>query len=209
MVRPDVSRVGVGSLSGTWQAGATEEEHVADETDQRRTPARARAEAADTGGRRRTELIRVGDRGGGHGGRTSPRMRFDLLQIAAWLVGLALVVAGLVAVARTRFEDLGLFEPVVEVGGQPATPLAALLWLLLGLFVLKAGTGSVEEQRLRIVGVLFATIGLVFLIEPDAFTDYLGGGARSASLLLTAGALLVATSFVPPLSIARPGIRED
>lgn len=183
---------------------------MADDTDQRRTPARARAHAADTGGRRRTELIRVGDdRGGGHGGRTSPRMRFDLLQIAAWLVGLALVVAGLVAIARTRFDDLGFFEPVVEVGGQSATPLAALLWLLLGLFVLKAGTGAVAEQRLRIVGVVFATIGLVLLIEPDAFTEYLGGGARSASLLLAAGALLVATSFVPPLSIARPGIRED
>lgn len=181
-------------------AGGTERRSV--------TPARARADA-EAGGRRRTELIRVGDRSGGDGGRSSPRMRFDLLQIAAWLVGLVLVVAGLVAVARTDFEDISLFEPVVEVGGQPATPLAALLWLVIGVIVLAAGTGSVAEQRLRILGVLFAIVGLVFLIEPDAFAEYLGGGARSASLLLAAGALLVATSFVPPLSIARPGIPED
>lgn len=75
-------------------------------------------------------------------------MRFDVLQIGAWTVGLYLIVAGLVAVARAGFDDLGLFESVVEVGDQTATPLYALLWLL------------------------------------------------------------IAASFVPPLSIARPGVSQ-
>jgi hypothetical protein len=178
------------------------------------TPARARAEeaaakegTAEGGGR--TPWIQVGDRSAGDFSRTSPRMRLDLLQISAWLVGLYLIVSALVAVARAGFDDLGLFEPVVEVGGQQATPLWALLWLLIGAFLLAAATGSVAEQRLRIAGVVFAVVGLVFLIEPDAFTEYLGVTADSGSRLLLIGALLVATSFVPPLSIRRPGIREQ
>lgn len=175
------------------------------------TPARARAnaEAARTGGRQRTELIRVGDRDGGDGSRTSPRMRFDILQISAWLVGLYLIVGGLVAVARSGFDDLALFEPVVDVGNQTATPLYALLWLVIGAALLVAATGSVAEQRLRIGGVLFAIAGLVFLIEPDAFTEYLGVTSDSGTVLLAIGALLAASSFVPPLSVPRPGIRES
>jgi hypothetical protein len=179
------------------------------------TPARADAEDAaaskrTTGrGDERTPWIRVGDRTAGDFSRTSPRMRLDLLQIGAWLVGLYLIISALVAVARAGFDDLGLFEPVVEVGGQPATPLWALLWLIIGAFLLSAATGSVAEQRLRIAGVVFAVVGLVFLIEPDAFTEYLGVTADSGSRLLVIGALLIATSFVPPLSIRRPGIREQ
>jgi hypothetical protein len=191
---------------------------VADETRERSadettvTPARARANAAAAGqseGRNRTELIRVGDRSGGDGSRTSPRMRFDILQIGAWLVGLYLIVAGLVAVARAGFDDLDLFEPVVQVGDQSATPLYALLWLIIGAVVLAAGTGVVAERRLRIAGVLFAIVGLVFVIEPDAFTEYLGVTSDSGTMLLAIGALLAAASFVPPLSVPRPGIRED
>ncbi|MEX1165220.1 MAG: hypothetical protein WEB03_16735 [Nitriliruptor sp.] len=176
------------------------------------TPARARANAAAAAqgeGRNKTELIRVGDRGGGDGSRTSPRMRFDVLQIAAWVVGLVLIVAGLVALARTGFEDLGLFEPVVQIGTEAATPLYAAIWLLLGLVIVAAGTGVVAERRLRILGALFAIVGLVLLIEPDGFSEYLGAGSDSGTVPLAFGVLLVAASFVPPLSIKRPGIRED
>jgi hypothetical protein len=183
---------------------------VVDQTQQRplgATPARARR-ADSPSVSTRTQLIRVGDRDGGHGSRTSPRMRFDVLQIAAWTVGLILIVAALVAAARTGFEGVGAFEPVVQVGSESATPLAALLWLLLGAFVLAAGTGSVAEQRLRITGVVLAVVGVVLLIEPGAFTDYLGVGPDSGTLPLACGILLAVASFVPPLSIARPGFRE-
>lgn len=169
--------------------------------------AKKRAERGE--GKARTELIRVGDRGGGDTSRSSPRMRFDLLQIAGWVIGLALIVGGLVAIARAGFDDIGLFEPIVEVNGQPATPLFALLWLLIGAALLASATGSVNEQRLRIAGVLFVVAGLVFLIEPDAFQEYLGVTSDSGRALVLGGAVLIATSFVPPLSIRRPGIREE
>ncbi|MEX1178431.1 MAG: hypothetical protein WEB09_08205 [Nitriliruptor sp.] len=181
---------------------------MADETRQQQvTPARARAEAAE--GRSKTQLIRIGDREGDGGSRTSPRMRFDILQLAAWTVGVVMVVAGLVALARAGIADIGLFEPVVDIGSQAATPVFAGVWILVGVLVLKAGTGAVGEQRLRIIGVLLAIVGLVLTIEPDAFAEYLGGGADPGTLPLAFGALLIAASFVPPISIARPGIRED
>jgi hypothetical protein len=204
----------VGAAQPGTGAGAASETRVQETISPARAKANQTAAASATGaggaGRSgRTELIRVGDRSEGDVSRTSPRMRFDLLQIAAWAIGLALIVGGLVAVARAGFDDLGLFEPVVDVGGQPATPLLALLWLLIGAVLLAAATGSVAEQRLRIAGVVFAIVGLVFMIEPDAFAEYLGVDASSGSAMLVAGAVLIAASFVPPLSIRRPGIRED
>jgi hypothetical protein len=160
------------------------------------------------GGRRRTQLIRVADRENIDPGRTSPRMRFDLLQVIAWALGLALVVGGLVAVARAGFEDLGLTDPLVEVGGQPATPMLALLWLLLGIALLAAGTGEVSERGLRIGGVALGIVGAVWLIEHGAFSPYLGVDQESGRVVLVMGVALVASSYVPPLSIARPGVPE-
>jgi hypothetical protein len=159
-------------------------------------------------GPRRTQLIRVADREQVDPSRTSPRMRFDLLQVVAWVLGLALVVGGLVAVARAGFEDLGLSDPVVEVGGQPATPLLAMLWLLLGIALLAAGTGEVSERGLRIGGVVLGIVGAVWLIEHGAFAPYLGVDQESGRLLLVMGVALVAASYVPPLSVARPGVSE-
>jgi hypothetical protein len=156
----------------------------------------------------RTQLIRVVGREGLETSRTSPRMRFDLLQLVAWALGLYFVVAGLVAVARAGFDDLGLTEPVVEVGGQPATPLLAALWLLLGVVLLAAGTGEVGERKLRLGGVLLGILGAVWMIEPGAFTPYLGIERESGAALLGMGVALTAASYVPPLSIARPGIPE-
>ena len=139
-------------------------------------------------------------------GRTSPYVRFDVLQIVAWTIGLILVVLGLVAVARAGFANLGLFDPVVEVAGLPMTPLLALLWLLVGVLLLAAATGEVGERGLRITGVVLAVIGIVWAIEPGAFEPYLGISNRSGTTLLVKGAALAGASFVPPLAARRPGM---
>jgi hypothetical protein len=167
------------------------------------------ASASDGEERTRTKLIRVAAREGGETSRTSPRMRFDVLQLVAWALGLCLVVAGLVGLARAGFDDLSLTEPLVEVGGQAATPLLAALWLLLGLLFLVAATGEVAERGLRIGGVLLGILGAVWLIEPAAFTPYLGIDRESGVVALGMGVALTAASYIPPLSIARPGIPQD
>jgi hypothetical protein len=141
--------------------------------------------------------------------RTSPRMRFDVLQIAAWVLGLYLVGAGLITIARAGFDELALFEPEVQIGGMAATPLLGLLFLVVGVLLLAAGTGEVAEQRLRIVGVLLGVIGVVWLVEPDPFTEYLGVTRDSGVALLGMGILLASTSFLPALSIKRPGVKDD
>ena len=165
--------------------------------------------APDTGSTRRVPLVQVEE--GRHlydGGRASPRMRLDLLQIVAWALGLYLLVAGLVALARAGFEDIGLFEPTVEVGGLPMTPLLALLQLLIGIALLGAATGVVHERGLRIGGVLLGILGAVWLIEPVAFEPYLGVVRDSGAAWLTMAVVLVAASFVPPLSVRRPGVSQ-
>lgn len=143
------------------------------------------------------------------GSRTSPRMRLDALQIVAWALGLYFLVAGLVAIARAGFDDIGLFDPTVEVGGLPMTPLLALLQLLIGLSLLGAATGVVHEHGLRIGGTLLGVLGAVWLIEPFAFEPYLGVVRSTGAAWLTMAVVLVAVSFVPPLSIARPGVTQQ
>lgn len=185
---------------------------MADET-RRQEPARPPVAPIGSAGDRtatgqRDPLVRLDDgREAGGGGRLSPRMRFDVLQLAAWATGLYLVIAGAVALARTGFEDLGAFEPVVEVGTETFTPLYAVLWLLLGVMLLAAGTGTVQERGLRIGGVLFGVAGAVILLEPAPFGTWLGVDPDSGTVLLAIGALLTAASFVPPLSVTRPGVR--
>lgn len=155
---------------------------------------------------RRIEVVRTGVRGSGTPtGREAPRMRVDLLQIVAWAIGLYLVVAGLVALARTGFSDIGLFSPTVEVSGLPVTPLLAILYVLVGVGLLIAATGEVAQQGLRICGVLLGIVGTVWLIEPDAFEPYLGVTAQSGLVVLVMGVALAVASFVPPLYVLRPG----
>lgn len=138
--------------------------------------------------------------------RTSPRMRFDLLQVVSWVAGLCAVVAGLVMLARAGFDELSLVEPVVEVAGLSGTPLLALLLLLLGIVLLAAATGEVAERELRIGGAVIAIIGAVWLIEPAGFAPYLGVERGNGSAALLVGLAVSAVSFVPPLSIRRPGV---
>ncbi len=157
----------------------------------------------------RQPFVMIDSRGAGDHSRTSPRMRFDLLQIAAWALGIGLVIAGLVAIARAGFENLEVFDPVVQVAGISATPLMAVLILALGVALLAAGTGSVDDQRLRISGVVLGVIGAVWMIEPGAFEPYLGIDADTGTATLALGIVLVAASFVPPLSISRPGVPQQ
>jgi uncharacterized membrane protein len=153
-------------------------------------------------------LIRVDTRGPGDYGRSSPRMRFDLLQVVAWLLGLWTIVTGVIALARAGFEDLAVFTPVVEVAAAPLTPLLAGLLVLLGILLLVLATGEVDDRALRIVGVICAVAGAVWLIEPGAFQPYLATEAEHGTRALLVGGALVAASFVPPLSIRRPGARR-
>jgi hypothetical protein len=133
-------------------------------------------------------------------------MRLDVLQLAAWGAGLYLIVCGIVGLARAGFEELALFEPIVEVAGLPASPLLSLLLVLTGIVLLAAATGEVDERSLRIGGVLIGIVGVVWLIEPGAFEPYLGVERANGTAALIVGLVVAAASFIPPLSVRRPGM---
>lgn len=135
-------------------------------------------------------------------------MRLDVLQVVAWASGLLLVVTGLVALARAGFDQIALGDPVVRVAGLTATPLLALLMLALGVTLLAAATGEVHDRTLRMFGIAIGVIGAVWAIEPAAFFDLLGVERDNGVAALTLAAAIVLTSFVPPLSIRRPGVDE-
>jgi hypothetical protein len=164
---------------------------------------------ADEDGHDETTVIRMGGRDDGATDRLSPRMRFDILQLTAVVAGAGLLVGGLVVLARAGFDDLSLYEPVVTVAGQPASPLYGGLWALLGVLLLASGTGDVAERRLRMLGIALAIIGAVLLAEPDGFAPYLGVDDGSGTPLVAAGLLLAVASFLPPLSVRRPGVSEE
>lgn len=133
-------------------------------------------------------------------------MRLDPLQLVAWAAGLHLVVSGLVVLARSGFAEPSLFSPVVEVAGLGATPLLGGLLIAVGAGSLTVATGEVDERGLRIGGVLLGVVGVVWLIEPDAFAPYLGIDAANGAAAVLIGAVYALASFVPPLAIRRPGV---
>lgn len=153
----------------------------------------------------REPVVRIADRREMHYHRAAPRMRLDPLQLVAWAAGLLLVIGGLIALARMGFENLALTEPVVEVADLAATPLLALILVLTGALLLTLSTGEVDERGLRLAGVLLGIVGVVWLVEPGAFRPYLGITARNGAAALVLGGVLAVTSFLPPLSIRRPG----
>jgi len=153
----------------------------------------------------REPFVRIADRREGTYHRAAPRMRLDPLQLVAWAAGLLLVISGLIALARMGFENLALTDPVVEVADLPATPLLALILVLTGALFLTLATGEVDERALRLAGVLLGIVGVVWLVEPSAFRPYLGITARNGGAALMLGVVLAVSSFLPPLSIRRPG----
>lgn len=166
-----------------------------------------RDETRQIGGppQRTPRRVRVVTRDDVIGDRSSPWMRFDVLQLAAWTIGLGLVIAGLVALARAGFTELTFVEPVVEVAGLPMTPFLALLLVLTATGILTLATGVVDDRSLRVVGVVLGVIGVVWLIEPEAFNPYLGISTKNGAAALSIGAGLVLASFTPPLAVRRPG----
>jgi hypothetical protein len=156
----------------------------------------------------RTRPIRVATRTTSEHHRASAWMRLDPLQLVAWAAGLQLVVSGLVVLARSGLDEPSMFRPVVEVAGLSATPLLGGVLVAIGAGSLTAATGEVDERVLRLGGVLLAIVGAVWMIEPDAFTLYLGITQANGLAAIAIGAAYTMISFVPPLAVRRPGVAE-
>ncbi|MDX1510509.1 MAG: hypothetical protein R3249_04130 [Nitriliruptorales bacterium] len=126
---------------------------------------------------------------------------WTLSGILAFLGGLVFGVMGLVGLARAGF-DMPLTSPVVTVGWLDQTAILAFGHVLLGLALAAVGSAAGRDRS----GVLFLSgalvvVGLVFLIEPGAFADFLGATeAHGLTYALTGAVLLLAGIFAPTVS---------
>lgn len=132
-----------------------------------------------------------------------PRARIDLLRIASAVAGFYLLISALVALARTGFSGVTLFEPHVEVGGLDHTPLMALISLIVGVLLLAGGTGSLATPGVRFLAGVMLVIGAVWLIEPDAFHAWLGVHGENGLAYLVMGTVVFVLSFTTPIEVGR------
>jgi hypothetical protein len=131
------------------------------------------------------------------------RPEVDLLQWIGWLLGGYLVVWGLVALARAGFDHFDLFDPIVSVGVFHATRLTGLIAIALGLIVWFGVAGAADDLGLRAVGAIVLVAGIVFLIEPDGFRQWLGTESVDGAHFAVIGAILVVFSLIPPFKVGR------
>ena len=135
---------------------------------------------------------------------------WTLSGVLALLGGLVFGVMGLVGLARAGF-DMPLTSPVVTVGWLDQTAILAFGHVLLGLALAAVGAAAGRDRS----GVLFVSgalvvVGLVFLIEPGAFADFLGATeAHGLTYALTGAGLLIAGIFAPTVSRNEQVITEQ
>lgn len=132
------------------------------------------------------------------------RPEIDLLKVVGWPMGGYFIVIGLVALARAGFDRFDLFEPAVQVGPFTATRLMALILLALGIVIWAGVVGTPDDLGLRVLGAVMVVIGIVWIIEPTSFEQWLAIGRNGGIQQVIAGALLIVTSLVQPFRVGRP-----
>jgi hypothetical protein len=133
------------------------------------------------------------------------RREIDAVTAIGGLVGVALVVIAIVALARTGFALDGLTTVTATVGPFDRTPLMAIIELVLGIAVIGAAL-AIDRGGLLTVGTVLLVAGLVLIIEPARFAEILGAGSTTGVLYLLIGIACLLAGFL----LRRPGtyVRE-
>lgn len=128
----------------------------------------------------------------------SRRQRFNAATVVGGIAGAAILILGLVALARADI-DRTFNEPIFQVAGFDHTQLLAFIEVILGgLLLWAAGTSSLPGMRVLGSGTVIGA--LVALIEPGV----LGGALRieggyAALILLLGAATLIAAAVLPTI----------
>jgi hypothetical protein len=108
-------------------------------------------------------------------------------QLVAGGIGLFLTVLGGIALARTGLGDMT--SPETTVLGFGHTPLMAIIEIGFGvLLMLDAANAFASRGMLIGFGALAAAFGLIIVIEPGAFQDWLGVSRANGWLYVGLGA---------------------
>lgn len=127
--------------------------------------------------------------------RTRRFPRITLSQAAAVVGGVLFLVLGIVALARAGIEP-GSVGGHTQVGWFHATGLMGILHMLLGAVLLAVAGSRPVASSVRAVSVVLVVAGLVLLIEPDAFHQWIGVHNNTGGLFLIAGGVGLAAGWM-------------
>ena len=123
-------------------------------------------------------------------------------QLISGAIGLFLTVLGGMALARTGLGDLT--APETTVLGFGHTPLLGLIEVVFGLFLMLDAASAFASRGMLIgFGAIAAAFGLIVVIEPGAFQDWLGVARNSGWLFLGIGAGAFVLGSVSPVFTKR------
>ncbi len=125
----------------------------------------------------------------------SRRQRFNTAGVVAAVAGAAMLILGLVALARADL-DGSFNEPIFQVAGFDHTQTLAFIEVVLGALLLIAGMSN-SLSGMRVLGALTVIGALVALIEPNILGGNLEleGGYVTIVLLLGAATLIAAAAL--------------
>ena len=123
-------------------------------------------------------------------------------QLISGGIGLFLTVLGGIALARIGFGDLT--SPETTVLGFGHTPLLGLIEVVFGVVLMLDAASAVASRGMLIgFGAIAAAFGLIIVIEPGAFQDWLGVTRDSGWLYLGLGAAAFVLGSVSPVFTRR------
>jgi hypothetical protein len=141
--------------------------------------------------------------------RAVARAPWSPAQLVALVIGLAFVVMGGVALARTGLT----FTPIhyAQVAGFGHTALLAIIEIVFGVVVLAAGAmPGADRGGMIFAGVVALAGGLIIAIQPSSFHRVLGVDGSSGWLFVIAGVILLFAAMVSPVfATARSGAVYD
>ncbi len=142
--------------------------------------------------------VSVGTNAADHTTVISHRQRLNPASVVCGIAGAAILILGLVALARADMD--GTFnEPIFQVAGFDHTQLLAFVEIVLGGMLL-AAAGTSSLSGMRVLGSATVIAAFVALIEPNVLGGNLEIEGGYATLILILGAAtLIAAAVLPTI----------
>jgi hypothetical protein len=122
-------------------------------------------------------------------------------QIVAVAIGVASVILGIAALARTGLPFDHLDRPHEEVIGLRHSPLLGLIEIGFGALLIVAGVvAGALRSLMALLGVIAAGFGVILLVDvaPDRLHHWLGVGDPYGWTALVVGVVLLVAAFFSP-----------
>jgi vacuolar-type H+-ATPase subunit I/STV1 len=140
---------------------------------------------------------------------TRPGRHWSPAQFVSLIVGVAAIVFGIVALAKTGIHGDALRTPHREVWGFDHTPLLAVVEIGFGvLLVLASVSAGASRAFMALLGVLAVAFGVVILADawPARMHRWFGVHDRNGWLFVITGGVVILAGLVLP-TFTRPETR--